>query len=261
MWKRKNLNEDNDYDIYQVDEDFVSGEDIEWDDYLDAVDKEIEEKDKKNKYKNKRQRKHGVMERDNEYNADQLDFDYDNIQKKDNSKKVKIAIRVGVILLIYAIFVGFGALSTTYRKDNTPQVINVSLREQRVNYYQVKEDYDNMHEILKRIDSIDYSLEESSSDSSFNFASTYTDMANLVKETAEGAAGKSYPEDCKFMQAINKEIYTNAYQYLVLMSNGMSAQSSDYLSQALQYKDTYLAEFKKYSDNINKFTKTVQLDE
>lgn len=246
---RKNKRDDEEFISYQVNDDFISGEDVNWDEYLNSVD-EIKNKSNKNN-----KRKKTTYDNPYEYSYDELTYDFD---EKPN-KKLGFNVKIFVLCLLYIIFVCFGAYTTTYFQGK-PQVINVVLREQRAEFKKVENHYKVLATIVSEIDRLDNEVNQSSTSESFRFAIEYKMLGETVEQNLKEVQGSGYNGDYAFMQFIAIEIYTNIQHYLTLMTNGMSAQSGTYLNQAKPYKEKYLIQFGKYEDNIMKFRKLVILE-
>lgn len=176
---------------------------------------------------------------------------------KKNKLRFNFKIFIGVIL--YIIFVVFGAVSTTYDSYNKPQVINVALRAERKEFEKVNNDYENIYKIIQEIDNLDSDIEKSSVEDSFAFATKYKNLINVINVCNNQVKGVTYADEYSFMQSIAEAICKNMGEYVTLMSNGMSAQNSGYFQEAAEYKQNYLTQFKKYSDNLKQFKKAVKL--
>ena len=182
----------------------------------------------------------------NSYNSFQ--YNDENIQKK----KTKIPYIVIAITLIYAAFIGIGVLTTTYT-NNQPQIISIELRENRKNYQKASSNYNNIKDIIDNLNTIDSKLDSDGVDKSFNYATEYKKYIDTISDLTVQIKGSSYSDNYQFLQEIALAICTNLTKYVNLMSNGMSAQSANYISQARQYKEQYLVQFDKYTANMEQF--------
>lgn len=253
MFGRKKQDDDG-FMEYQINNDFMSGEDVNWDDYLNGVD---ESRNKKSKKKNNVRQNRRSAESQFEYSYDEMSFDFENEIPKEKGLNINIKVFVG--LFLYISLVVFGGFMTTYSKGQ-PQVIGVELREQRMSYNQINSHYTNMETTIEEIDKLDATLNKDAAAQSFNYAISYKKLAEIIELNVKEIEGTRYDKDYVFMKDIAIETYKNINQYLLLMSNGMSAQNADYIKQAAEYKVKYKGQFNKYTDNVNKFKKIVRLD-
>ena len=226
------------YVSYQVNDDFTSGEEVNWDEVIGD-----EEKPKKKKTKRRK-------------NED-LDYDFEKKEKKG----LRINIKVFIGVAIYGCFLGLGALITTYTTNNNPQVIPVALREDRNEFKKAESDYRDISKVITEIDKIDSLRKSSSENESFQYAIDYKEVSELISKSKKEIEGTNYSQDYVFMQTIASQIYENIYQYLILMSDGMSTQNAKYVVQAEEYKQKYKIQFEKYTDNIEQFETTVKYNE
>lgn len=231
------------YVSYQVNDDFTSGEEVNWDEVIGN-----EENPKKKKTK---RRKNEILQDE--------DLDYDFEKKRKKGLKINIKVFIGVAM--YGCFLGLGALITTYTTNNNPQVIQVSLRENRKDFKKAESDYKNISKVITEIDKIDSLRKSSSEKESFQYAIDYKEVSELISKSKKEVEGTNYSQEYVFMQTIASLIYENIYQYLTLMSNGMSAQNAKYIIQAEEYKQKYKIQFEKYTDNIEQFETTVKYNE
>lgn len=231
------------YVSYQVNDDFTSGEEVNWDEVIGN-----EEKPKKKKTK---RRKNEILQ------DEDLDYDFEKTKKKG----LKINIKVFIGVAIYGCFLGLGALITTYTTNSSPQVISASLREDRNEFKKAESDYKDISTVITEIDKIDSLRKSSSENESFQYAIDYKEVSELISKSKKEIEGTNYSKDYIFMQTIASQIYENIYQYLTLMSDGMSTQNAKYVVQAEEYKQKYKIQFEKYTDNIEQFETTVKYNE
>lgn len=231
------------YVSYQVNDDFTSGEEVNWDEVIGN-----EEKPKKKKTK---RRKNEILQ------DEDLDYDFEKKEKKG----LRINIKVFIGVAIYGCFLGLGALITTYTTNNNPQVIPVALREDRNEFKKAESDYRDISKVITEIDKIDSLRKSSSENESFQYAIDYKEVSELISKSKKEIEGTNYSQDYIFMQTIASQIYENIYQYLILMSDGMSTQNAKYVFQAEEYKQKYKIQFEKYTDNIEQFETTVKYNE
>lgn len=217
-------------------------DDTDWDECID-------EYRKKEKKKRKRQPS----------KKNQIEYEdfYNNEEKKAINPKI-IAIIITCIFL-YGCFIGVGALLTTY-KDGNPQVVDVNLRELRNEYRGMKKDYDDMYLVIQNLNNINNSISGSDIDN-VKYASEYKQIIDTINSNTKDVQGKTYPSDYSFMQKINNILYENLRNYCQAMSDGMSTQSTSYIKTAQSYKETYEAQFTKYSSNIEKIKEICELEE
>ena len=257
MFNRKKNEDEDEIVSYQINDDFVSGEDIDWDNYIDSTNTK---KRKKEKQKRETKEKIKSATSHNERVSEEINYNFQNDESKENPNKNKIGIKVFIGILIYTIFVCFGGFITTYDVNNNPQVVSPSLREKRAAYKDIEARYQNLYSIINQINDLDNSLQSASASDSFDYAIKYKNLTTNITEDKKNVNSITYPDEYKFMQEIAVSIDESVSQYLVLMSNGMSAQNSDYINEAATYKEKYQSQFAKYSDNMEQFKKNVQLE-
>lgn len=236
--------EEEEFPTYQVNEDFTSGNEVDWDKVIDNSFKE-----NKSKKKSRKKQKGVVQENTIDYNFDE------------EKPKLRINTKIFVGVLIYICFVGLGAFLTTYTSNNIPQVINVELREKRAEIKKIENTYEDISNIITQIDKINDTLKTSSVNDSFEFATEYGKLATIASDNKKTLEGTSYNDKYVFMQKIASNIYQNLYQYLTLMSNGMSAQSGTYINQAQEYKQKYQNQFVKYTTNLEQFKEAAEIED
>ena len=249
MFKKKK--EEEDFVQYQVNDDFISGDEVDWDNVLNSSESKKKKRRKSIKTQNKGS---------DETYKEEIDFDFTEENKTTKPVGIRINIKVFIGIVFYLFCCIIGGIITTYDSNSTPQVINVELREQRRAFNKIESDYKDLYNIIAQVNSIDSSLEEASLNDSFNYAVKYKDIISIVEERKTEVSGATYSEDYKFMREIATAIYKSLNQYLTLMSNGMSSQNSTYIKQASEYKVKYKAQFEKYTSNINQFKEQVKLN-
>lgn len=247
--------DEEDFEYCQVDDDnFEEGTSIDWDNYYD-------EKNKKHMKKFKKRQ----LESDTApFINEPEDFDDILDKKKNNGENQKFNINIKhtiviCIIAFYLIFVGTGYLITTYDSKNTPQVINVGLREERENYYVAKGHFDEITQLISVVDLVDKKVASADNSLYFSYATEYKNILNkYCDQGIRDIQGVDYG-DQEVLQKQGYQIYNDIASYLQLISQALTANDDGEFQKALAYRNQYAQEYMQYKNNIQEFAKYVGL--
>lgn len=238
MFRRKNKDEVLQFQVYdEEDLDYIHGEDINWDEFIEPT---------KKRYKNKNKTK------TNE------DF-YMDIQYQQNKRTRTIHTGIVVFLFLYLIFVGGGYLLTTFDANNKPQIIDVNLREVRNSYYLAEKHYKGLLQIINLINKYDNELIQANFSNAFEYSIKYQKLTEYCDEGIKQVKGEEYKPDYVHLQLENAQIYDELKTYIQHMTLALSTGNQTEYNTALSYREKAFNHFAIYEKNIKAFKEYVKL--
>lgn len=257
MFNRRNDNEIPEF-LINDDEDFVSGEEINWDDYYESPKKKI--KGKKQKLAINQPKKDNFSSNNSLFNNENI-YDKHEIDKKKAIKKNKFKMIATIVVFIYIVFVGCGYLLTTFDSQKKPQIISVELRELRNNYYLAKKHYDGIWQLMVLMDKYDKELVETNYSDAFTYSVKYQALISYCDEGLKQVKGAEYNVDYRQLQFENAQIYEEIKTYLQSMTMALSTNSQSQFNEALNMRVKIINHFGIYDRNMKQFRQSVQLED
>lgn len=200
---------------------------------------------------------------DHDYNTTNYhdECEYESTSKgKISSKSTKILIVTGV----YIVFLIIGIFTTTYTKTidgkNQAQIISVSLRQEREEYYKLREHYLTLKEIIAEINNIDSQLSKSDSGDIYSFTLKYEDIVPAIKNDMSLAENMPLRSHISLKDLLIT-VYQDTSNYLTKKSTALTRKDAAMIKDASVLKKTLNENFNQFVEDMKSVSKSVMIDD
>lgn len=192
-------------------------------------------------------------------------YQIDNSSEIENGRRFNISVKAIIAVVIYILFLTVGIFSTSYITNEVgerkPQIINLSILEERENFYKLKEQYLIIKNILFMANEIDEQFLKNREEDLFKISTQYQDILPQIDKVLPVARAIVVDTKYNSLKKQAESIYESIAIYLQKMGSALIDKNKTTYEEALTWRRKYFYDFENFRLNLIEFSKIVKIED
>lgn len=212
----------------------------------------------------------GLFNKSNDpYNSFEANDDFlyedEDYESYENDRQNNFKLKLIAITMFYVCFLVLGIFSTSFTINNVgekeAQVVTVNLREEREYYFEIREHYFTLTNLMMEIETIDQRLTSANEAAYFEISTQYSDKLTIINSRITSAKALNMPKKYESIKNQAISLYDVSSIYLQKISSALVSKDNKTLEEAITWKETMHNEYASFKNNMFNFSKMIKLND